>query len=136
MLEVLLSLLRYYQLLTDWFVKQKISSLKGLSFFHIFLMHYTPQSASARPLHQLPIWCLCLSQSHFHSPVVFKSPVRSGFSAKFWCNRNRTSCLLSRFMGNRQPDRKKNRFFFSPNLFILHSVVTHKNVVKNLKICK
>ena len=35
--------------------------------------------------------------------LVFKSPVRSGFSAKFRRNRNRTGCLLSRFMGNRQP---------------------------------
>ena len=75
--------------------------------------------------------------------LVFKSPVWSGFLAKFWRNHNRTGCLLSRFMGNRQPDRKKlveknqlKPVFFNPNLFILCSVVTHKNVVKNLKLCK
>ena len=67
--------------------------------------------------------------------LVFKSPVQSSFSAKFQCNCNRTGCLLYRFMGNRQPDRK-TPVFFGPNIFILRSVVTHKNVVKNLKICK
>ena len=39
--------------------------------------------------------------------LVFKSPVRSSFSAKFRRNHNQTGCLLSRFMGNWQPDQKK-----------------------------
>ena len=68
-------------------------------------------------------------------PLVFKSPVQSGFSAKFSAQPQLGGCLLFRFTGNRQPDRKKP-VFFGPNLFILRSVVTHKNVVKNLKICK
>ena len=39
--------------------------------------------------------------------VVFKSPVWSGFSAKFSAQPQPGGCLLFRFTGNRQPDRKK-----------------------------
>ena len=39
--------------------------------------------------------------------IVFKSPVQSGFSTKFWCNCNRTGCLLFRFGGQLATGLKK-----------------------------